>query len=393
MIRNAIILGLLLLSTRTIAQVFQVGRTYFGPKDYVEYQPGNLPLIISVPHDGELAPSDIPDRNCAGCVTVTDLNTQDLGRRLREAVFQKTGCYPHLIINRLRRTKLDANRDIQEAANGNAEAEAAWNAFHALTDTAKAILNREFGKGLYIDLHGHGHSIQRLELGYLLSGSQLRQSDASLNTENLINQSSIRQLVLDNAAKRTHAELVRGESSLGGLMEKALYPSVPGTFDPSPRSSDAYFSGGYNTERHGSLLGGKIDAIQIECNFSGVRDSDASREFFAKELAGALLEFLELHYFGKKGGQCQVTSLEEPLIPTLEVFPNPGCGAFQISRGEIAPDASLKITDVLGRIQVTKPAGNTFQLPPDQFPDGIYRLSLVQSRRVIAQQTIVQQCH
>lgn len=32
-----------------------------------------------------------------------------------------------------------------------------------------------------MDMHGHGHSIQRLELGYLLSGDQVNLSDASLD--------------------------------------------------------------------------------------------------------------------------------------------------------------------------------------------------------------------
>lgn len=33
---------------------------------YIEYRPGNLNLIISVPHGGTLRPDSIPDRD-AGC--------------------------------------------------------------------------------------------------------------------------------------------------------------------------------------------------------------------------------------------------------------------------------------------------------------------------------------
>jgi hypothetical protein len=61
-----------------------------------------------------------------------------------------------------------------------------------------------------------------------------------------------------------------------------------------------YFNGGYNTARHGSLSGGSLDAIQIECHYDGVRDSAASRSAFAWALAGALATYLERHY-GWKG--------------------------------------------------------------------------------------------
>jgi hypothetical protein len=35
------------------------------------------------------------------------------------------------------------------------------------------MATREFGGCVYIDLHGHGHPTQRLELGYLLKEKEL----------------------------------------------------------------------------------------------------------------------------------------------------------------------------------------------------------------------------
>ena len=40
--------------------------TQYGTHNYVEYTPGNINLIISVPHDGFLHPGSIPNRT-AGC--------------------------------------------------------------------------------------------------------------------------------------------------------------------------------------------------------------------------------------------------------------------------------------------------------------------------------------
>lgn len=61
--------------------------------------------------------------------------------------------------------KLDANRSIITAADSNATAEAAWYAYHNFIDSAKAKTLSQIGRGLFFDLNGHGHTIQRLELG------------------------------------------------------------------------------------------------------------------------------------------------------------------------------------------------------------------------------------
>ena len=77
-----------------------------------------MPIVISAPHGGSLTPDEIPDRNCTGCVYAQDLDTEDLSRKMYDAIVDLFGCYPHLIINRLHRRKLDANRAIGEAADG-----------------------------------------------------------------------------------------------------------------------------------------------------------------------------------------------------------------------------------------------------------------------------------
>ena len=65
-----------------------------------------------------------------------------------EAIHLRIGCYPHLVINRLHRRKLAANRDLLEAADGHPLAGQGW------LDTAGATVTRTFGKGLFIDVHG-----------------------------------------------------------------------------------------------------------------------------------------------------------------------------------------------------------------------------------------------
>ena len=61
------------------------GNTYFGRNNYITYYPGNLPLIISVSHGGDLTPQEIPDRSYG--VLVTDLNTIELALSLGAPLF------------------------------------------------------------------------------------------------------------------------------------------------------------------------------------------------------------------------------------------------------------------------------------------------------------------
>lgn len=85
----------------------------FGTDDYVEYQVGTLPIVISVPHGGGIEPANIPDRTCGNPTLVRDANTIEVGRAMSDSNFSRTGCYPHVVYCHLRRTKLDANRTIE----------------------------------------------------------------------------------------------------------------------------------------------------------------------------------------------------------------------------------------------------------------------------------------
>jgi hypothetical protein len=261
-----------------------VGVSCFGTSNYLEYIPGDYPLVISVPHGGALTPPAIPNRTAG--TSVTDTNTIELGQAVSQAFQTRSGRRPHLVLMHLRRTKLDANRDIGEAAQGNVDAMRAWTEYHDFIEQAMAAVRQRSGTGLYIDLHGHGHPKGRLELGYLLSAATLNGSDTQLNGSNAAVHSSLRLIAL--ASPLSSSALIRGPSSLGGLLQ-ARVPAVPSPSDPSP-GDDPYFDGGYSTSRHTVSLPG----LQIESHFSGVRDSALSRAAFGDALAEAVVEFLRI---------------------------------------------------------------------------------------------------
>jgi hypothetical protein len=283
------------------------GRSYFGRNGYIEYIAGNTPVIYSAPHGGDLTPSEIPDRTAARCggsaTTSADLSTVELVRAMQERHFARYGTYPHIVINHLARRKLDPNRTEPEAACGSAAALVALAEWHAFMDAAKATAIATSGKGWYMDMHGHGHVKQRLELGYLLSSAELALPDAVLDANRAFQDTaSVR--TVSEASPATFSALLRGATSLGSLYAANGFPSVPSAADPSPGSDD-YFAGGDDTRRHacgaeasalGGLAGGNICGVQIEANFTGVRDTPANRERFADVTAVVLQQYLATHW-------------------------------------------------------------------------------------------------
>lgn len=355
----------------SIGQELIPGQSYFGFNQYIEYIAGNLPVILSAPHGGDKVPSDIPDRSCADCVNVKDAFTQELINEVYQALLKKTGCHAHVIINRLHRRKLDANRDKEEATDGNNIAAMSWFDFHDYIESAKKKVTMDFGKGLYIDLHGHSHTKQRLEIGYLLYGSELRQPNSKLNSQEYIDYSSIKNLVNNNINNLDHADLLKGELSFGSMMSDQKYPSVPSKDDPFPLPGDDYFSGGYNTERHGSIKSGSIDGIQIECN-NEVRFDAAKRLVFADKLASSILEYLDSHYFPEFDSQRCISSSSELPKFKFSFYPNPATDILYIT----ADDGIIPKVTIVNQIGIKVWSGRSLEIPVSKFRAGIYFLAI-----------------
>jgi hypothetical protein len=284
------------------------GQSYFGHKNYIEYIAGDGPIILSAAHGGDLAPAEIPDRTDAACgatvTTTADLNTRELVIAMQQAIHSRFGTFPHVVINHLHRRKLDANRPITDAACGNTDAGVAWLEFHSFMDVAKLAVVNGPGKGWYMDMHGHGHAIQRLELGYLLSAVDLRRLDSALDAGTTFEDASSINKISKDQTDETFSSLLRGPTSLGALYAANDFSAVPSPTDPFPQSGDPYFNGGFSTERHtcsvaagplGGLPGGRICGVQIEVNRE-VRDTDESRRRFAEVTATILETYLAGHW-------------------------------------------------------------------------------------------------
>ncbi|CAG8770392.1 6208_t:CDS:2, partial [Acaulospora morrowiae] len=204
----------------------------FGIENFTEYIPGHLPLIITIPHGGHLFPPYIPDRvnNFPGVVKSNDINTQEIGKAVVELLGTKLkGRKPHVIINHLGRSKIDVNRPLKEGAEGNETepslTQLAWKDYHTFVAMAIKEVEEIFGRGLLIDIHGHGHPNNYIEIGYVLSSEVLSYPAKVINGDPSIpSESSIRALYARKSGTVSFDELLRGETtSLGGKLQSLGY--------------------------------------------------------------------------------------------------------------------------------------------------------------------------
>eukprot|EP01084_Bolivina_argentea_P076752 139132_1 len=183
------------------------------------YWSGNAPLIILSQVDGDLAPSSIPNR-INGCIDPNDSNNCLYGtdctnynplpltpsptctvytsnwaytKEISQCLYEKINITksdgsslgkPYLIINNLKRIKLDSDREIEEGAQNNLEAEITWNQIHKTfyniaTNEIKNEQNCGFG-GLLIDITGHSYT-EKIHFRYKLTKSDINSDNKVLN--------------------------------------------------------------------------------------------------------------------------------------------------------------------------------------------------------------------
>jgi len=295
----------------------------FGTHGLVEYYPGNVNLIISVPHGGEMKPPFIPDRvkqvvttpvsnrkeveavsnenlakkevedhddDTSNRITfAADIWTQEIAKVLMKEYNTLTGKNPYLVMANLHRSKMDPNRPVGQAAQGNELSQMVYREYHGFLAAARADIG---GPGLLIDLHGQNHHQNSVEIGYLYKKSELNRGDYFSSVP------GIRSLL--ERSGLTPASLLLGEMSMGALLERSGYRAVPSPRQTCP-GEDRYYKGGYICQTHGSrdteICANGIDAIQIEVP-AEIRHEGGEklRTKFSKDFAKILSVFMDTYY-------------------------------------------------------------------------------------------------
>lgn len=274
---------------------WQPGQVRFDTHRWVEVIVGDLPLVISVPHGGLVHAEQIADRDCndvGRVVRGVDRHTMETARAIEAVFLREYGKRPTFVIAHLSRRKVDQNREIRLATCGDPVGEAAWHYYHASIDSALAYTVGQFGHSALIDLHGHGHENQRLELGIMLNPEQLQDAYKGRHIEALTKRSSLHNYLAHHPAA-TFRDVVFGKHAFGSLLYRHGVPGTPARQDPHPVKGEKFFSGGYITERYTSPEYPTVYGWQIECHYRGIRDTDANREAFATALGKAYFGFVK----------------------------------------------------------------------------------------------------
>jgi hypothetical protein len=284
----------------------------------------------------------------------------------------------------LKRSKIDCNRNINDGACGNNQAETAWKEFQQFIETAQFSAKNQYpDKVFYFDLHGHGKPNLRLELGYGLSGEMLNNTDNALNTLTYTASSSLKNLTSTNVSSSTHAQLIRGPKSLGTMLANAGFPSVPSQQTPNPGTTP-YFNGGYNTFNHTCLASGNtVNGLQIECDTT-VRFGYLGRKKFADSLATILVRYLFIHQNIDLNGCKLITgNLEDNNFEnfSFEVIPNPATDFIQLRSDKLKGNYEVVIINTLG--QIVFQAKNQNKLVVSSLPKGIYLVKVTNEQAQI----------
>ena len=309
-------------------------------------------IVITVSHGGDLKPSYIPDRQTSGefcdptCVVDKDSYTKEIAIHLAEQIMNNYCTIPFVVINHLHRSKLDANREIGEAAQNNTIAENAWYAFHDFVQEAQNRIESYYGtatndnglvgiKGLLLDVHGYAGLDWVSSDGTSDGGSPFIQWGYRLSTDSLDpNQyCSLDSRSSGTIGTLTHGRnmpgqsyecLVRGPNSLGsrlssmaiaGTSSSSCGMGLPSYEHPSPKAHSEdevycnaddipchYYSGGYDVDVHEHLnweskTGNMMNTIQMELprciRFADGTDvgRDTTHESFAYNLSIGLCSF------------------------------------------------------------------------------------------------------
>ena len=201
--------------------------------------------------------------------TVRDLRTAELAERLAAHLAKLLGAPPYVVIARFDRRHIDANRPPADAytAPGDDGPKIVYHAYHTALATATAEIERIWGAGLLLDIHG-----QALLPDRFIRGTR--------------NGDTVKSLV-----RRRGEAALNGPRSLFGALGAKGYAIAP-SGEPGDRK-ETYFTGGHIVDTQGSGEGGHVDAIQVEIGsrFRTVERLDRT----ARDLAAATAEFAKAY--------------------------------------------------------------------------------------------------
>jgi N-formylglutamate amidohydrolase len=219
---------------------------------------GDLPLILTVPHDGTEAIGFMRERRRG--VTGRDEHASRVAKEVASRIEARTGKRPYLVIARFSRKYLDANRSPKEAMESE-DAMPAYRAYHDRIAAYVAEVRERFGgRGLLIDVHGQDGA----------ANTSFRGTRAGLTTRELV--------------RKQGPDAIQGPESLIGRLAAKGYDVHP-AIGAASLQEDSRYNGGFTVFTYGSHRPNGIDAIQLE-----LAHNHRNSTRFAADLADAIVD-------------------------------------------------------------------------------------------------------
>ena len=210
---------------------------------YIEWNIGTFPIIISVPHGGVLDCIEIPKRS-KGIMGI-DKATINLAKELIKSFSLKNSkLIPSYIFSKVRRNKIDLNRDESTAFNKNSLlAKQIYRFYHSKVREIIDNNLKRFNTSILIDIHGFEK--YKRPPGY-------RDVEIVLGTDNL-NTLKDENLLIKERDKNLRGKLIRHFNALN-------IPIAPGR----PKRKEYILTGGYIVQQYGANVIRGSKSIQIE---------------------------------------------------------------------------------------------------------------------------------
>jgi N-formylglutamate amidohydrolase len=244
--------------------------------EYIEFQKGNTPLLISVPHGGIKKSEFIPKRT-QGILGI-DGETVKIAKNLIEAIKKQNraakieNINPSYIISNVRRSRIDLNRKPIEAYSQNSPiAKDIYNFYHSTINEIIMSNLKLYSRSLLVDIHGFEK--ERRPVGF-------RDVDIILGTNNL------KSFFPEPVPKREWGNTIRGK-----IIQKLTDLSIP-IAPGHPTRKEYVLKGGLITKIYGASQIQRSQAMQIEFS-DKIRLYDKElRNLVLKTLAEAFSEYL-----------------------------------------------------------------------------------------------------
>lgn len=221
---------------------------HFPEFEYIKYKTGNHRIVLSAPHGGNIKPWNIPRRKSGSLVR--DTFTKEIVKKLAYRITP----HPYIIYSELHRSRIDLNRDKEEATEGNPKMEQMWESWNTTTQNLINDSVSRFGRTLYIDFHSHNNS-DEFHLGYGIT----KEEYIDIRDGRIIDAiTTLRYLY------RPERDMLFGYGSIKDGLERYGY-SVH-----TPRESEQYFNGGRNSR---VFYGKNVGTIQLEIPVSMARQN------------------------------------------------------------------------------------------------------------------------